>query len=147
MKNYLKNCSDLAKLLLAASVTGIVLILDSIVGIVFGQPGWMIGIALGTVVELVNIYLLYKGSELALKHFKASLFIIVYFTRMTLYIAGILVLVLMQYQFNIEVFNNSFWGFLIGITPMQAVVIVVMAKSGKSPIDIAEKKEEEKVNK
>lgn len=147
MKNYLKNCSDLAKLLLAASAVGIVLILASIVGIVFGQPGWMIGIALGTVVELVNIYLLYKGSELALKHFKASLFIIVYFTRMTLYIAGILVLVLMQYQFNIEVFNNSFWGFLIGITPMQAVVIIVMAKSGKSPIDIAEKKEEEKVNK
>lgn len=147
MKNYLKNCSDLAKLLLAASIVGIVLILASIVGIVFGQPGWMIGIALGTVVELVNIYLLYKGSELALKHFKASLFIIVYFTRMTLYIAGILVLVLMQYQFNIEVFNNSFWGFLIGITPMQAVVIIVMAKSGKSPIDIAEKKEEEKVNK
>ena len=147
MKNYLKNCSDLAKLLLASSIVGIVLILASITGIVFGQPGWMIGIALGTVVELVNIYLLYKGSELALKHFKASLFIIVYFTRMTLYIAGILVLVLMQYQFNIEVFNNSFWGFLIGITPMQAVVIIVMAKSGKSPIDIAEKKEEEKVNK
>ena len=147
MKNYLKNCSDLAKLLLAASALGIVLILTSIVGIVFGQPGWMIGVSLGTVVELVNIYLLYKGSELALKHFKASLFIIVYFTRMTLYIAGILVLVLMQYQFNIEVFNNSFWGFLIGITPMQAVVIIVMAKSGKSPIDIAEKKEEEKVNK
>ena len=79
---------------------------------------------------------------MALKYFKASLFLIMYFSRMTLYIAGILVLVLLQYQFEVHVFDNSFWGFIIGITPMQAVVIIVMIKTGKGPIEIAEKKEE-----
>ena len=142
MKNYLSKCSDLKKMLLLASVIGLALILGSIVGVVFGQYGWMIGVVIGTAVELVNIYLLYKGSEMALKYFKASLFLIMYFSRMTLYIAGILVLVLLQYQFEVHVFDNSFWGFIIGITPMQAVVIIVMIKTGKGPIEIAEKKEE-----
>ena len=142
MKNYLSKCSDLKKMLLLASVIGFVLILGSIVGVVFGQYGWIIGVTIGTAVELFNIYLLYKGSEMALKYFKASLFLIMYFSRMTLYIAGILVLVLLQYQFEVHVFDNSFWGFIIGITPMQAVVIIVMIKTGKGPIEIAEKKEE-----
>ena len=65
-----------------------------------------------------------------------------YFSRMVLLIAGLLVFVMLQYYFNVEFFTNSFWGFLIGIGPMTIIVIVVMALSGKSPIDIAEKKEE-----
>ena len=143
MKNYLSKLSDLKKMLLLASVIGLVLILGSIAGVIFGQYGWMIGVAIGTLVELVNIVLLYKGSEMALKYFKASLFLLMYFSRMVLYIVGILVLVLLQYNFEIHVFDNSFWGFIIGVTPMQAVVIAVMIRTHKGPIDISEKKEEE----
>lgn len=138
----LAKCSDLAKMLILASLIGFVLILASISGAVFGQFGWMIGVAIGTVVELVNLVFLYKASELALKESKTSLFILLYFARMFLYVAGILLLVLFQYRWYIEVFTNSFWGYLIGITPMQIVVIIVMAKSGKTPLEIASKKEE-----
>ena len=138
----LAKCSDLVKMLILASLIGFILILASIVGAVFGQFGWMIGVAIGTVIELVNLVCLYKGSELALKESKTSLFILLSFARMFLYVAGILLLVLLQYRWYIEVFTNSFWGYLIGITPMQIVVIIVMAKSGKTPLEIASKKEE-----
>lgn len=141
MKNYLKKCSDLKKMLLLASLIGIVLILASIIGIVYGQFGWIIGVSIGTVVELVNLVLLYKSSEIALKDSKMSLFLLLYFARMLLFVVGILLLVLLQYRFYVEIFNNSFWGFIIGISPMQIVVIVVMAKSGKTPMDIAKKDE------
>ena len=142
MKNYLAKCSDLKKMILLASVIGLVLILASIVGGVFGQFGWMVGVAIGTVVEIVNLFLLFKSSELALKETKSSLFLLLYFVRMLLYVAGILVLVLLQFFWHVSFFDNSFWGFIIGISPMQIVVIIVMAKSGKGPLEIAEKKEE-----
>lgn len=141
MKNYLKKCSELKKMLLLASLIGTILILASIIGIVYGQFGWIIGVSIGTVVELVNIVLLYKSSEIALKDSKMSLFLLLYFARMLLFVVGILLLVLLQYRFYVEIFNNSFWGFIIGISPMQIVVIVVMAKSGKTPMDIAKKDE------
>lgn len=142
MKNYLKNCSELTKMLLLASLIGAILISCSTIGIVYGQPGWIIGVTAGTAVELLNIFLLYKGSEVTLKYFKSYLFLLMYFSRMVLLITGLLVFVMLQYYFNVEFFTNSFWGFLIGIGPMTIIVIVVMALSGKSPIDIAEKKEE-----
>lgn len=141
MKNYLKKCSDLKKMVLLASLIGTILILASIIGIVYGQFGWIIGVSIGTLVELVNLVLLYKSSEIALKDSKMSLFLLLYFARMLLFVVGILLLVLLQYRFYVEIFNNSFWGFIIGISPMQIVVIVVMAKSGKTPMDIAKKDE------
>lgn len=141
MKNYLKKCSELKKMLLLASLIGTILILASIIGIVYGQFGWIIGVSIGTLVELVNLVLLYKSSEIALKDSKMSLFLLLYFARMLLFVVGILLLVLLQYRFYVEIFNNSFWGFIIGISPMQIVVIVVMAKSGKTPMDIAKKDE------
>ena len=142
MKNYLAKCSDLKKMILLASAIGLVLILASIAGAVFSQFGWMVGVAIGTVVEIVNLFLLFKSSELALKETKSSLFLLLYFVRMLLYVAGILVLVLLQFFWHVSFFDNSFWGFIIGISPMQIVVIIVMAKSGKGPLEIAEKKEE-----
>lgn len=141
MKNYLAKCSDLKKMVLLACLIGIVLTLASIAGAVFGQFGWMIGVVIGTIVEVVNLFLLYKSSELALKETKSSLFLLLYFVRMILYVAGILVLVFLQYFWHISFFDNSFWGFIIGISPMQIVVIIVMARSKKGPLEIAEKKE------
>ncbi len=142
MKNYLAKCSELTRMILLAILIGVVLILASIVGAVFGQFGWMVGVSVGTAVEVLNLFLLYKSSELALKETKSSLFLLLYFVRMALYVAGILVLVLLQYFWHISFFDNSFWGFLIGISPMQIVVIIVMARSKKGPLEIAQKEDE-----
>lgn len=141
MKKCWSKLSDLKKMLLLACLIGLVFILASIVGAVFGQWGWMIGVAIGTVIEMINLFFLYKGSEMALKSSKAALFLLMYFTRMVLYAGGILILVLLQFTWKVEVFSNAFWGYLIGITPMQLIVIIVMARSGKSPMDIAKKEE------
>ena len=142
MKNYLAKCSELTRMILLAILIGVVLILASIVGAVFGQFGWMVGVSVGTAVEVLNLFLLYRSSELALKETKSSLFLLLYFVRMALYVAGILVLVLLQYFWHISFFDNSFWGFLIGISPMQIIVIIVMARSKKGPLEIAQKKDE-----
>lgn len=141
MKKCWNKLSDLKKMLVLACLIGFVFILASIVGAIFGQWGWMIGVTLGTVIEMLNLFFLYKGSELALKSSKAGLFLLMYFARMILYAGGILILVLLQFTWKISIFDNSFWGYLIGITPMQLIVIIVMARTGKSPMDIAKKEE------
>lgn len=141
MKKLWSKLSELQKMLLLASIVGLVFILASIIGVIFGQWGWMIGVSLGTLVELLNLFFLYKGSEMALKNSKTALFLTMYFVRMMLYAGGLILLVLLQFTWKVSVFNNSFWGYLIGITPMQLVVIIVMARSGKSPLDIAKKEE------
>lgn len=141
MKKCWSKLSDLKKMLVLACLIGFVFILASIAGAVFGQWGWMIGVTIGTVIEMINLFFLYKGSEMALKSSKAALFLLMYFTRMVLYAGGILILVLLQFAWKVEAFNNAFWGYLIGITPMQLIVIIVMARSGKSPMDIAKKEE------
>lgn len=141
MKKCWNKLSDLKKMLVLACLIGFVFIIASIAGVVFGQWGWMIGVTLGTAIEMLNLFFLYKGSELALKSSKAGLFLLMYFARMILYAGGILVLVLLQFTWKISIFDNSFWGYLIGITPMQLIVIIVMARTGKSPMDIAKKEE------
>ena len=141
MKKCWNKLSELKKMLFLAFLIGFVFILASIVGALFGQWGWMIGVTLGTAIEMLNLFFLYKGSELALKSSKAGLFLLMYFARMILYAGGILILVLLQFTWKISIFDNSFWGYLIGITPMQLIVIIVMARTGKSPMDIAKKEE------
>ena len=100
-------------------------VLGSLVGLFFGQHGWLIGVVSGSSVELINIVLLYKGSSEILKNEKPVLFLAFYALRMALFIGLILILVLFQYKANFTVFNWSFIGALIGYTPMQIVVIVV----------------------
>lgn len=112
-------------MLVIACFVSLVLILGSIVGLFFNQPGWIIGVVSGSCVELINIVLLYKGSSEILKNEKPALFLLFYALRMILFIGLILVLVLLQYKAKLEVFNWSFVGALIGYTPMQIVVIVV----------------------
>ena len=118
------NLSELQKMLLLAGVVSIVLIGLSCIGLAFNQPGWLIGVSIGSVVEIICIVLLYKGSSEILKNEKPGFFLFFYMLRMVLFVGTVLGLVLLQYKANIEVFNYSFWGALIGYTPMQAVVIV-----------------------
>ena len=124
----LKNLSEMKKMVVIWAIVSFVLIAASTIGLFFNQPGWLIGVSLGCLIELISITLLTRGTTEILKNEKPSLFLLFYGLRMILFIGTILFLVLMQYQFYVEAFNNSFWGALIGYTPMQAIVIIVQLK-------------------
>lgn len=126
-------------MVLLASFVGLILIIFSIIGAIFGQPGWLIGVALGSLIEVINIVFLYKGSDMALKDGKTAFFLLFYFGRMILFAGGIILCVVMQYKLEIQAFTNSFWGVLIGYTPMQIIVIIVMLKTGRTPLDMTGK--------
>jgi len=140
MKNKIAQLSTLKKLLLLAAVVGVVLSLLALIGLIWNQPGWVIGIAAGTIVEMINIALLFKGSSLALKETKASLFLLCYFTRIVLFIGVCVLLVASQFAWKVPAFTNSVFGLLIGITPLTIVVCVVMVKSDKNAMNIGELK-------
>ena len=97
MKKWFSGLNELNKMLVIACFVSLVLILGSIVGLFFNQPGWIIGVVSGSCVELINIVLLYKGSSEILKNEKPALFLLFYALRMILFIGLILVLVLLQY--------------------------------------------------
>ena len=124
----LKNLSEMKKMVVIWAIVSFVLIAASTIGLFFNQPGWIIGVTLGCLIELVSITLLTKGTTEILKNEKASLFLLYFGIRMILFIGVIIFLVLMQYKFYVEAFNNSFWGALIGYTPMQVIVIIVQLK-------------------
>ena len=128
MRKLLANLTELQKMLLLAALVSLFLIACSCIGLFFNQPGWLIGVSIGSVVEIINIILLYKGSNQVLKEEKPGLFLLFYAIRMILFVGVVLVLVLLQYKALIEVFNYSFWGALIGYTPMQLIVVIVSLK-------------------
>ena len=139
MLKKFKELTELKKMLVIALFVSVILIGLSCIGLAFNQPGWLIGVSLGSVVEFINIILLYKGSSEILKNEKPGLFLLFYSLRMLLFVGLILGLVLLQYKAEIEAFNYSFWGALIGYTPMQTIVIVVSAKSKSNKV--SEKKD------
>ena len=153
MKKFLAKLNELQKMELLAAVVAVTLCLLALLPLFLAnQPGWLIGVAIGSAIELINIFLLYKGSEIALKTFKTWKFLLLYFTRMFLFLVGLVLVAMFQFGFltyvqPIAVFKNALWGVLIGYTPVQIVVIVVMLKSKKNFVTIAEnnqKEEEEK---
>ena len=129
MKQKLASLSELQRMLLLATLVSVVLIGLSCIGLAFNQPGWLIGVSLGSLVEILSIILLYKGSSEVLKEQKPGIFLLFYGLRMILFIGLIVGLVLLQYKANIEIFTNSFWGALIGYTPMQLIVIIVSIRN------------------
>ena len=129
MKKKWANLSELKRLLIIWGLVSFVLIAASSIGIFFGQPGWIIGVTLGSLIELINIILLLKGTTEILRQEKPGLFLLFYALRMILFVGVILTLVLLQYKANIEFFTNSFWGALIGYTPMQIIVVVISLRN------------------
>ena len=146
MKEKISNLSELTKMLLLATLVALISLGIALIPLfTLNLPGWLIGIAMGSFIEIISIILLYKGSEIALSSFKAWHFLLFYFTRMTLFLAGMVVAALLQYGIAsfapVEVFKYALWGVLIGYAPMQIVVIAVMMFKKKSPLTISEKKE------
>lgn len=146
MKEKFSKLSELSKMLLLALVIGIVSMAICLVPLfVFNQPGWLIGVAIGMLIEIVSITLLYKGSEITLIKFKTWLFLLFYFSRMVLFLVAMIVVALLSYGFGsfapVPAFKYALWGTLIGWAPMQIIILVVMAIKKKGPVSIAEKKE------
>ena len=148
---WFKNLGELYKMLILSGVVAVVLLLLSLIPLfVFSQPGWLIGVAIGSVIEVANITLLYKGSEFAAKKMKPALFLLAYFARMTLFALGFVLTALLGFGFKyggtvyvevVPAFINSLWGVLIAYTPLQLVVIIVMLVNKKSPFNMSEGKE------
>lgn len=100
----------------------------SLIGLIFGQIGWLIGTALGTVLNLINSILVYKGTEVSLKESKTGFFLLSYFVRMFLFFVFFAVLVVLQYKLEIDAFKNSFWGMAIAFFPSIMVTVLVQLK-------------------
>lgn len=114
---------------------------------VFNQTGWLIGVSIGSTVGIINILLTYKGSEVGLKTYKTFYFMLFYFVRILLILLSFLLTALFQFGFivgenvfflPISAFDFSLWGDLIGVLPMQIVLVIVMMKEKKNPITISE---------
>lgn len=144
MKKFIDKLNEAQKMILLASIVGIVFILISLIPFfVVNQTGWLIGISIGTVIEIINIFLLYKGSEVAMNELKTAWFLLFYFLRMLLFLAGFVVTAILSFGIRgmvsaVPAFQYSIWGVLIAYTPLQIIVVIVMCKTKKNIVNIAE---------
>lgn len=156
MKKLLNKLNEMQTILVIGLMVSVFLCLICLLPLFLAnQPGWLIGVAIGSVVGLFNVFMTYKGSEVALKTFKAYSFLFFYFTKIVLLLVSLVVCALFQFGFNygdtnyfaaIPAFNYSLYAVLIGYVPMQIVLIITMAKSKKSVLTISEnlKKDDQK---
>ena len=129
MKRHLTKLSDLQASLLLSGIISVIYLALSTIGLIFKQPGWMIGIAIGGIVSLVYILLVDVASTATLKDSKAGIYLLSYFARMILFVGFFTMLVVFQYTCHFDVFKNSFWGMLIGFLPTTFITISVQLKN------------------
>ena len=123
-----KGSTKLSEFQASLVITGVVSFLLIVVGTIFaflGKPGWLIGLAIGSLVDFLYIWLMHLGSSLALKESKTGLFLLTYFLRMIAFVGPFALLVVLQFVLNIETFNNSCWGMLIAFVPVTFITIAV----------------------
>ena len=139
-----ENKVELIKMLEYAAIIALALCLLALIPLfAFGQPGWLIGVAIGSVIEIINLFLLFKGSEVSLKKLKVTMYMLFYFLRMVLFLAGILITAIFSFGFTsllepVPEMANSIWGVVIAYAPMQVIVFVVMKLNHKNTVTIAE---------
>lgn len=101
----------------------------SLIGVFLGQVGWLIGVVFGTIAELINIVLLYKGSDFVLKEDKSILFLLFFFLRMIVAVVFFLLTIILDFKLHIPAFHNSIWGVVIGFAPTEIIVLIIVGKS------------------
>ena len=133
MKKKLTKLTELQASFLIAGIISVILLIASSVGLFFKQPGWMIGVVIGTGVEFLFIWLVNFGATMTLKENKTGLFLLTYFLRVIAFIGPFALLVILQYVVIVEVFFNSCWGMLIAFAPGTFITIAtqLMHKEGK----------------
>ena len=133
MKKKLTKLTELQASFLIAGIISAILLMASVVGLFFKQPGWMIGVVIGTGVEFLFIWLVHVGATLTLKENETGLFFLTYGLRVISFVGLFALLVILQYVVKVEVFFNSCWGMLIAFAPGTFITIAtqLMHKEGK----------------
>lgn len=126
MKKIWNGLNDLKKSLILSSLVTVILIAISVVGIFFGQPGWMIGVAIGGVIQLINVVLHFKGAEFVLQQEKMGLFLVAFFARMFLIICALVLCIVLDRVAGIGAFKNAIFGVIIGLAPMEIILIFTL---------------------
>mgnify|MGYP003296494675 CR=1 FL=1 len=124
----MKNLSTVSKLTIYSALAGVAITLISLFTVFIGYPGWTIGIAIGSIIDVAVVALLYVGGDRTIKSQKLGVTALFYILRMILLIAGLLVPALLEYKLNIPVMKYSTFGSAIGYIPGVFVVIIVLTK-------------------
>ena len=123
MKEKLTKLSELQASLLIAGCLAIVFLLGASIGLFFGRPGLIIGVAIGTAAEFFYLWLISVGSTLALKEGKTGLALLTYFARTIVFIGLFALLVILWYRLKIETFKFACWAMLIAFAPAVFITI------------------------
>lgn len=132
MKSRLGKLTELQATLVVAAIISAILIALSTIGLFFNQPGWIIGVAIGSVAELASIFLSEVGSTAALKGSNTGLFLLSYFVKMILFAGLFAMLVVFQYKLGYVVFKYSCWGMVIGFFPSLLITVAMQMKFQKA---------------
>lgn len=133
MNKRLTKLSELQATLLVLGIVGMVLLAVSSIGFIFKQPGWMIGVAIGTLATLVNAILIDIGSTATLRDEKTGIYLLAYFLRMIIFVGLFAMLAFFDFKLKFGAFKNSCWGMFIGFIPSTFVTIIVQLKHESKP--------------
>ena len=123
MKKKLTALTELQASFILAGLISIILLIVSFIFLFLNQPGWIIGVTIGTGVEFLYIWLVNFGSSLTLKEGKTGLFFLTYGLRIFSFIGFFALLVVLQYVVKVEAFFYSCWGMLIAFAPATFITI------------------------
>ena len=135
MNRRLTELSELQATLLILGIVGAILLALSSIGFFFNQPGWMIGVAIGTLATLVNAILVDIGSTATLRDEKTGIYLLAYFLRMIIFVGLFAMLAFFDFKLKFGAFKNSCWGMFIGFIPSTFVTIIVQLKHESKPTD------------
>lgn len=112
-----------------SALAGLAITLISLFTVFIGFPGWTIGIAIGSVIDVAVVALLYVGGDRTMQSKKLGLTVLFYVLRIVLLSAGLLVPAILEYKLHIPCMKFSTFGSAIGYLPGVFVVILVLTKS------------------
>ena len=124
----MKNLSTITKLVLITSLVGLGITLISLFTVFIGYPGWTIGIAIGSIIDVAIVALLFIGGDRTTKSSKPGTTILFYFLRIILLAAGLIIPALLDYKFNIGFMKCSVFGAAIGYVPGLFIIVLVLTK-------------------
>ena len=124
----MKNLSTITKLVLITSLVGLGITLISIFTVFIGYPGWTIGIAIGSIIDVAIVALLFIGGDRTTKSSKPGTTILFYFLRIILLAVGLIIPALLDYKFNIGFMKYSVFGAAIGYVPGLFIIVLVLTK-------------------
>ena len=124
----MKNLSTITKLVLITSLVGLGITLISLFTVFIGYPGWTIGIAIGSIIDVAIVSLLFIGGDRTTKSSKPGTTILFYFLRIILLAAGLIIPALLDYKFNIAFMKYSVFGAAIGYVPGIFIIVLVLTK-------------------